>query len=515
MPPDPPTFPFPTVDLENADSAYLGRLRKAIGSNDSEGFVPEVQVPPSIQRLLSSSNKVPVDALPEGIGGDVDLSGENFIFVSASGTPLENGQALLEARDAAMNSTPNGVAQSSENMVWLILAPGIYDLDGNTLSLNGSGKWVSLMGMGNRSVRIESSVTGDFGATVRIGPQSILHNLVIRHTTDLSVVAASLNHRTTATALRIVRNATSSGTVDLTDLSLVSSVDLWAYNNQSVSVGGETSSVPTLNGGRFLGVRSFDQDGVQKNSLFTRTHLEGGVFSECVAGQSSFGAFGSANGTFIKCSAGNTSYGFSGNAPGLFRDCVAGDYSFAYGGDASGHFFDCTAGRESFGTYGNAANGEGATGKFIRCTAGIGSFGYDSVLTGYLYECSTEDGGFCGGSGKNFGIIEKSFVVIEEGLTTPLAVFDGGLYKDCLVRTRDDSITNLGRSPGTFDHCVFDGDYGYLSTLNDLSDDPRLAQRTVSCLFVRSSSNDCLNYGHESDWSRKNPYLFPEEEGYY
>jgi hypothetical protein len=88
---------------------------------------------PALGRTFNATDIIEVSA--DGTGsykaniGNFTLGGENYIFVNANGTPLENGQALRNAYATATAMTPNGVAKSATNRVIILLAPGYYDFD--------------------------------------------------------------------------------------------------------------------------------------------------------------------------------------------------------------------------------------------------------------------------------------------------------------------------------------------------------------------------------------------------
>jgi len=92
---------------------------------------------PALGRSFNATDIIEVSA--DGTGsykaniGNFTLGGENYIFVNANGTPIENGQAVRDAYTAAQAMTPNGVAKSATNRVVILLSPGYYDFDEGTL----------------------------------------------------------------------------------------------------------------------------------------------------------------------------------------------------------------------------------------------------------------------------------------------------------------------------------------------------------------------------------------------
>jgi hypothetical protein len=103
------------------------------------------------------------------------------------------------------------------------------------------------------------------------------------------------------------------------------------------------------------GIMVINQDGSFVGDGFVETAGASGTFTNCTAGNYSFGYNSVANGSFIKCAAGDYSFGAEYEASGTFTYCAGGDYSFAGKQNidnystASGTFTYCTAGDYSFG----------------------------------------------------------------------------------------------------------------------------------------------------------------------
>jgi hypothetical protein len=76
------------------------------------------------------------------------------VMVGSNGTPTQNGAALLAAMDTISNSNP-----SAANPYLLKLEPGLYDLNGGSLTLNS---YVDLEGSGEDVTVISSTVNTPF-----------------------------------------------------------------------------------------------------------------------------------------------------------------------------------------------------------------------------------------------------------------------------------------------------------------------------------------------------------------
>jgi len=67
-----------------------------------------------------------IDSIPTPPSG---LSGVNYTYVSAEGTPEENGGLLVSEYAQAILETPNGLPLSETNRYTILLAPAIYKVD--------------------------------------------------------------------------------------------------------------------------------------------------------------------------------------------------------------------------------------------------------------------------------------------------------------------------------------------------------------------------------------------------
>jgi hypothetical protein len=83
-----------------------------------------------------------------------EWASSSTVVVRATGSATQNGSALLAAYAQAKTMTPNGAALSALNRATVLVGPGVYDLDSDTLELDAS--FVDLVGMGRDLTRIAS-----------------------------------------------------------------------------------------------------------------------------------------------------------------------------------------------------------------------------------------------------------------------------------------------------------------------------------------------------------------------
>lgn len=89
--------------------------------------------------------------LASGGGGGGGISGTNYIFVQANGTPSQNATELQAAYDSAKTMSPG-----ADNIITIIAAPGYYDFGSNNFVMDTS--YINLVSLdGNRSILIKPS----------------------------------------------------------------------------------------------------------------------------------------------------------------------------------------------------------------------------------------------------------------------------------------------------------------------------------------------------------------------
>lgn len=174
--------------------------------------------------------------------------------------------------------------------------------------------------------------------------------------------------------------------------------------------------------------------GVKTLNYITVLTDSGSTFTNCIAGDYSFGALGATVlGTYVNCVAGDYSFGGGpSNASGNFINCVAGQYSFGSEASAAGYFRDCVGAFASFGGGGGAL----ASGTFINCSGGINCFGFN--FTGIAYNCISND--------ESFGYLQNSgtcYSCVASG--SSFIMQDGFLYYCRLTTGTFAAITGTGK----------------------------------------------------------------------
>ena len=242
--------------------------------------------------------------------------GGAHVVVETTASATVNGANLLAAYAAAKALSPNGKARSADNRATVLVPPGAYDLGAGQLVLDT--EFVDLVGMS--TARDDQHVSGtssgvNTGVLRQTANDVRIENLVVE-CTRTSVTAAVAKYAPAAyfpddgTTQTVVRNC------------------------------------------------EFRSDDVHAWAMRLGTAYPG-TFTDCKAGQGSFGFGAAASGTFTRCTAADYSFGaFYGDASGTFTDCVGGEYAF--GGDhalASGRLNGCHGGDYSFGGYHGEASG--------------------------------------------------------------------------------------------------------------------------------------------------------------
>ena len=276
------------------------------------------------------------DNLKEGGHASTGFYSTSTIEVRPTGSPSQNGDALVAAYDAAKLLTPSGSALSVNNRASLIIYPGEYNLSSD-LAINTDHIDILTAAHMSNNLRTPVFISGS----------------------DVIFTASNL----------IVNGMTFSATSrPLIEGDLPNQLFIGCVGVPTGSFGSATS------GG-----------------------IVSGTFVDCRVSSSGFALGGTASGTFIDCSSGSGgfgSYGYStsGEASGEFLRCTSGQASFGAGGTASGRFVDCVGTSLCFGGADAGFSVYGtASGEFIRCEATSFSFGYFGAATGIFRDCLAEN----------------------------------------------------------------------------------------------------------------------------
>jgi hypothetical protein len=376
----------------------------------SSGPLTGSEVLPIVQG--NETVKVPVSKL----GG---LIGTEYVFVSASGTDVENAAELQAAYDLAVTkATP-------------IVTPTNIPL--SNVTDNGGGNY-------NMTLTNSSDASYfSFGVT---------YNVIINGTSYQFLVQGVMGNMIFVSNL-VPGLSFSSFTLEVTTyprVTVIAAPGNYNFENSTFIMNTEYVSLVSLDGNRSIIFNSSDSEGtlwllannvylkgvdVQTKSLSVASGLNKVIVENCKGGTYSFGFGGNISGTYINCEGGDYSFAsmptFSApigvynnfgdpTASGTFTDCVAGTASFgasfmflaeasgkftncssingnSFGASfnssiASGTFTDCVAGAQSFGAGSGAAI---ASGVFRRCIAGFESFAKNASMSGKFYNCEMND----------------------------------------------------------------------------------------------------------------------------
>lgn len=217
------------------------------------------------------------------------LVGTNYVFVSASGTDIENATELQAAYSTAQTMSP-----SATSRITIIAGPGYYNFESTNFTMDT--QYIDLVSLdGNRSIIFNSS---NANGTINITANNVYVKGVDVGTNKSFLVADSLN-------LLKVENCR----------------------------GGDYSFGDLFSSGIF-------KDCIGGNFSFGGGDTADGVFTNCIGGNYSFGGSQEASGTFTNCISGDYSFGPS-YASGTFTNCVGGDSSFGFNVDLTGKLFYC------------------------------------------------------------------------------------------------------------------------------------------------------------------------------
>jgi hypothetical protein len=376
----------------------------------SSGPLTGTEVLPIVQG--NETVKVPVSKL----GG---LIGAEYVFVSASGTDIENAAELQAAYDLAVTKatpivTPTNIPLSNVtdngggnyNMTLTNSSDASYFSTGGTydIIINGTSYQFMVQGlMGNTlfvmnltpglsfsSFTLEVTTYPKITVIAAPGKYNFENSIFIMDTEYVSLVSLDGNRSI------IFNSSDSEGTLWL----LANNVYLKGVDVQtkslSVASGLNKVIVENCKGGNY----SFGFGG---NISGTYINCEGGDYSFASAPFSSapIGVYFNfsnpiASGTFINCVAGGASFGAAFMLPveasGIFTNCSSingNSFGFSFNSSiASGTFTDCVAGGQSFGAGSGAAI---ASGTFRRCFASFDSFAKNASMSGKFYYCEMND----------------------------------------------------------------------------------------------------------------------------
>jgi len=274
------------------------------------------------------------------------LSGSNYIFVEANGTPTQNGLSLSASYAQAKASSP-----SSTNRFSILVSPGKYTFTSN-FTLNT--QYIDVV-----------SLTGECDILV----------------TGSGTIVVTANDAYVRGIDVDVKNFTITSSLPLLKIKNCKGGDYSFGGNPPPVVGTPVSPGYTI-ASTFVDCEGGDYSFAGNGSAY-------GSFTNCVGGNYSFGNY--CDGNFINCTAGDYSFAYSADIEGgKFQNCIAGDYSFASIGSIQSEatLNNCIGGLDSF-----AQGINSITGTLIGCTLTNSSFNTLNVGTGgQLIACANSDG---------------------------------------------------------------------------------------------------------------------------
>jgi hypothetical protein len=271
------------------------------------------------------------------------LSGSNYLFLEANGTPTQNGLSLSASYALAKTTSP-----TSTNKFSLLAGPGKYLLSSN-LEFNTS--YIDVISFtGERDVHITGS------GTIFVNTDNITVRGIDVGTKNFLITGSFPN-----TTIKNCKGGDES------------------FGGYPDPISGSAPSPGYIIANTFI-------DCIGGNNSFAGNGSAYGTFINCTAGSGSFGNY--CDGTFIDCIGGNSSFATLGDIEGgTFENCVGGTDSFASIGNITESILkNCTGGQNSF------AFNTDISGILQDCRLTDGSFStLNIVLEGQLITCINSD----------------------------------------------------------------------------------------------------------------------------
>ena len=232
------------------------------------------------------------------------LSGSNYIFVEANGTPTQNANYLTASYNLAKSTNPTGSDRFS-----VLLGPGYYAFTNNFIIDTPYIDIVSLTG--DKDIYITGS------GTIAISADNIYVRGIDVYSKNFTITSSFPNV--------IIKNC----------------------KGGNESFGGDA-----LSGSNYIIASTFIDCEGGNHSFAGGSGMAYGTFINCIGGEYSFGQF--CDGIFTNCVGNNYSFAYQGDIQdGIFENCTGGEESFAFNGNigsniASPTMKNCTGGYGSF-----------------------------------------------------------------------------------------------------------------------------------------------------------------------
>jgi hypothetical protein len=264
------------------------------------------------------------------------LSGSNYSFVEASGTPLQNGLSLSSSYALAKT-----YPVSSTNRFSILVGPGKYQFTSN---FNLDTQYIDIV-----------SVTGE-------------RDILVTGSNTISITADDVYVRGIDVG---TKNFTIADDLPLLKLNNCKGGDL-SFGGTADPAPGDPPLPQILINGTFINCEGGDLS-------FAGNGIASGIFENCTGGESSFG-YDIIGGTFINCKGDDFSFGGAeGDIDGYFENCTGGEgsftvtgnildgtiikqctggiYSFASNGFIEGNLYNCKLNSGTFNTFNVQGNG--------------------------------------------------------------------------------------------------------------------------------------------------------------
>ena len=270
------------------------------------------------------------------------LSGSNYVFVEANGTPIQNGGYLTASYDLAKLTSP-----TINDRFSVLLGPGKYQLANNFII---DTEYIDVV-----------SLTGDRDVYITGNTIEITSNNVYVRGIDVGI-----------------NNFTITGILPNTIIKNCKGGDESFGGNPTPPTGLPASPGYTM-ASTFIDCEGGDRSFAGYGSAY-------GTFINCIGGNESFGNY--CDGTFTDCIGGNNSFATLGNIEGgTIKNCTSGDNSFAPIGniDQGSELIECVGGINSF-----TVSGYGLQYGYLQeCRVTVGIFPNNITFPGQLINCVT------------------------------------------------------------------------------------------------------------------------------
>jgi hypothetical protein len=259
------------------------------------------------------------------------LSGSNYIFLEANGTPTQNGLSLSASYELAKTVPP-----SPTNKFSILAGPGQYFLDQDFLLDTEYLDVISLTG------EKDAYITGS--GTIFVNANNITVRGIDVDTKNFTIINSFPN--------TIIKNCKGGDE---------------SFGGSPIPVTGSQFPGYTI-ASKFIDCEGGDRSFAGFGSAY-------GTFINCIGGNNSFGDW--CNGTFTNCVGGDYSFGYTYDIEGgTIENCTAGAFSFAPNGNINtlASLKNCTGGQNSF-----AQGISTITGLISGCRLTLGSFNTSNV----------------------------------------------------------------------------------------------------------------------------------------